>query len=112
MTILIVGNNIAILKDISKKFQEAYPSVNVVIKTDPLMAGKYSCSHSVDILITEPEMKRMNGMQLIDFVRHENPEIPAYFIVQETDVVNEPDGVTGVITYPLETDAIKNLLKI
>ncbi len=87
MTILIVGNNITILKEVSAQFQGIYPSADVMIKTDPLMAGKYSCCHEVDMLITEPEMKRMNGMQLIDFVRHEHPEIPAYLIVNEADVV-------------------------
>ncbi len=110
MTILIVGNNITILKEVSARFREIYPSATVVAKTDPLMAGKYSYAHSVDVLITELSMKRMTGIQLIDFVHHEHPDTPAYLMVNETDDVVETDGVTGIITYPFEADALKNLL--
>ncbi len=104
MTILIVGNNASILNELKSKLSIRGPSAELVIKTDPLMAGKYSHNHEVDILFTEMDMKRMNGMHLIEYVRHERPAVLTYLIVQEKDLHEYPlngiDNVTEFIKYP------------
>ncbi len=114
MTILIVGNNAPILKELTSKLSMRCPSAELVIKTDPLMAGKYSCSHEVDILIAEPDMKRMNGPQLTQFVRHERPAVRSYFIVQETALNEYPasgmEHVTGLIQYPFTDSNLDRIL--
>ncbi len=114
MTILFVGNNISVLEELSAEIETIYPSATVLIKTDPLMAGKYSYAHSVDILITELRMKRMDGMHLINFVHHEHPNIPAYLIGTMSDfeeyIIDEND-VTGMIVYPFTSASVKESLK-
>ncbi len=115
MTILTVGNDISILKELSDELWMLCPSASLVIKTDPLMAGKYSFNHSVDILITEMNMKRMNGMQLIDFVRRENPEVLTYTLSTKEEIekqnINQVENVTGIITYPFRKHSLEHLFR-
>ncbi len=116
MTILIVGNNASILKELESELTIRRPDAKLVIKTDPLMAGKYSHNHEVDILITEVDMKRMNGIQLTQFVRQERPAVRTYLLMQETDLNEYPlnlngiGDVTGVIKYPSTDGALEGVL--
>ncbi len=114
MNILAVGSNNAILQELSATLSAMDPSVCVEAKTDPLMAGKYSFTHCVDMLIAEMDMKRMDGIQLIDFVRHEHPNVLTFLIVKpadyETYLISETEGLTGILPYPFTGDALANLL--
>ncbi len=115
MTILTVGNEISILQELSDELLTICPSASLVVKTDPLMAGKYAFNHRVDILIAEMDMKRMNGIQLVDFVRREHPGVLAYLLGEKENMkkqnINQIENVTGIITYPFRNRSLEHLFK-
>ena len=78
------------------------------------MAGKYAFNHEVDIVFAEADMKRMNGLQLIHFVRQEHPGVLSYLIVPSGEKNDfpflTPDEVTGIIEEPLTKASLEKAL--
>ena len=92
MKILTVANHIAILEELEKELSAVSPGSEIIRETDALMAGKYAFNHEVDIVFAEADMKRMNGLQLIQFVRHKHPDVKSFLIGTEEDL----SGFLGV----------------
>lgn len=115
MKILTVGNHATILKELEKVLSEIFPGSEIIAETDALMAGKYAFNHEVDIVFAETNMKRMNGLQLIQFVKHEHPGVKSYLIGADEDfsesflIVSE--DVTGILTYPFTKKTIQAVLQ-
>ena len=115
MKILTVANHIAILEELEKELSAVSPGSEIIRETDALMAGKYAFNHEVDIVFAEADMKRMNGLQLIQFVRHEHPGVKSYLFGADEDfsesflIVSE--DVTGILTYPFTGKAIQAVLQ-
>lgn len=115
MKIMTVGNHAAVLKELGKELSEIFPESEIIAETDALMAGKYAFNHAVDMVFAETDMKRMNGLQLIQFVRHEHPGIKSFLIGSDEDfsesflIVSE--DVTGILTYPFSENAIRDVLQ-
>ena len=113
MKIMTVGNHGAVLNELEKELSEIFPDGEIIRETDALMAGKYAFNHEVDMVFAEADMKRMNGLQLIQFVRHEHPDVKSYLIGSEEEfsdsflVVSE--DVTGILTYPFTEEAIQEM---
>ena len=115
MKILTVENHIAILEELEKELSAVSPGSEIIRETDALMAGKYAFNHEVDIVFAEADMKRMNGLQLIQFVRHKHPDVKSFLIGTDEDlsgfwgVVSE--DVTGILTYPFMKKTIRDTLR-
>lgn len=112
MKIITVGNHIAVLKELGKVLSEIFPGSEIMAETDALMAGKYAFNHEVDMVFAETDMKRMNGLQLIRFVRHEHPGVKSYLIGSEKDFsesfLTVSEDVTGLLTSPFTKDSVKS----
>ena len=80
MTILTVGSDTPMLEQLNTKLLQVYPEATIVIRTDPLLAAQYSFQNPVDKLITQLNMKRMDGQMLERFVQRENPDVVTHFI--------------------------------
>lgn len=115
MKILTVGNHITLLKELGKELSEIFPEDEIIQETDALMAGKYAFNHEVDVVFAEVDMKRMNGLQLIQFVRHEHPDVKSYLIGTDKELSESflivSEDVTGVLTYPFAEHAIWDVLR-
>lgn len=115
MKILTVANHIAILEELEKELSAVSPGSEIIRETDALMAGKYAFNHEVDIVFAEADMKRMNGLQLIQFVRHKHPDVKSFLIGTDEDlsgfwgVVSE--DVTGILTYPFMKKTIQDTFR-
>ena len=115
MKILTVANHIAILEELEKELSAVSPGSEIIRETDALMAGKYAFNHEVDIVFAEADMKRMNGLQLIQFVRHKHSDVKSFLIGTDEDlsgflgVVSE--DVTGILTYPFIKKTIRDTLR-
>lgn len=115
MKILTVANHMIMLEEVEKELHGIFPEAEIIKETDALMAGKYAFNQGVDIVFAEVDMKRMNGFQLIEFVRHENPDVKSFLIGTEAEfsesllVVSE--DVTGILTYPFAENAICDVLQ-
>lgn len=113
MKILTVANHLAILEDLKEKLSDAFPGAEIIREKDALMAGKYAFNQKVDMVFAEMDMKRMNGLQLIQFVRQEHPDIKSFLIGPEKEfsesflVVSE--DVTGILIYPFAENAIREI---
>lgn len=114
--ILTVSNHRMMLDELEKELSAMYPEAEIIKETDALMAGKYAFHHDVDIVFAETDMKRMNGMQLIQFVRFEHPNVKSYLIGSEKELSESflvvTEDVTGVLTYPFSKNEIRNTGKM
>ena len=113
--ILTVGYHSEMLEELKKDLTDIYPDAEIVKVTDSLMAGKYAFNHEVDIVFAESEMKRMNGIQLIQFVRQEHPGVKSFLIGSETELAEsflvESEDVSGILTYPLSEKSVREALQ-
>lgn len=111
MKIMTVGNHATILKELVKALSEIFPGSDIIAETDALMAGKYAFNNNVDMVFAETDMKRMNGLQLIQFVRHEHPGVKSYLIGTDEEFsesfLTVSEDVTGLLTYPFTKDSVK-----
>ena len=114
MKILAVSHNALLLRELTSELSHIYPGAEISDNTDPLMAGKYSFSHDVDVVFAEADMKRMNGLQLIQYVRHEHPDVKSYLIGTEKELSDSflivSEDVTGILTYPFTKDSMRKAL--
>lgn len=108
MNILAVSSNAALLTTLEDILKSLFPDAVIARAADPLMAGKYAFHNKVDLLLAEAEMKRMDGVQLIRFVRQEQPGVRAWLMGrEETLQALSPSAqgeASGLITIPF-TDA-------
>lgn len=101
MTILAVSNSRHILAALGRILERLFPDAQVIDMTDPLMAGKYAFHNKVELLLADAEMKRMDGVQLIRFVRQEQPSVRAYLLGRDCGSgASLPEGAEGYIAYP------------
>lgn len=115
MKILTVANHKAMLDALEEELRDIFPGSEIVKETDALMAGKYAFNQGVDIVFAEAEMKRMNGLQLIRFVRQEHPRVRSYLMgsqeeLSESFVVVSED-ITGILVYPFAHRAVQDTCK-
>lgn len=104
----------AVLEELGRELSDIFPEGEIIKETDALMAGKYSFNHEVDVVFAEADMKRMNGLQLIQFVRQEHPDVKSFLIGSEKELSESflvvSEDVTGVLAYPLTENAIRDVL--
>lgn len=115
MKILAAANHTAMLEDLERKLSEIFPEAEIIKETDALMAGKYAFNQEVDIVFAEADMKRMNGLQLIQFVRHEHSGVKSFLFGSEKELLEAhltaAENVTGILTYPFAENAMRNALQ-
>lgn len=113
MKILTVANHMDMLNALEEELSAIYPESEIIKETDALMAGKYAFNQGVDIVFAEADMKRMNGLQLIQFVRQEHPAVKSFLIGTEQELAESfliiSEDVTGVLTYPFEKETIRKV---
>ena len=114
MKILTAANHVAILEELEKELSAVSPGSEIIRGTEPLMAGKYVFNHEDDMVFAETNMKPLNGLQRIQFVKHEHPGVKSYLIGADEDfsesflIVSE--DVTGILTYPFTKETIQAVL--
>ena len=114
MKILTAANHVAILEELEKELSAVSPGSEIIRETDALMAGKYVFNHEDDMVFAETNMKPLNGLQRIQFVKHEHPGVKSYLIGADEDfsesflIVSE--DVTGILTYPFTKETILAVL--
>ena len=110
MNILVVGSNEVLLTALEGILKGLFPRA-----ADPLMAGKCAFHNKVDLLLAEVEMRRMNGVQLIRFVRQEQPAVRAYLMGSADALRGLPPHIqsetAGLIPFPLTAAAVEAALK-
>lgn len=110
MKILTVANHKIMLDALERELGAIYPGSEIIKETDALMAGKYAFNQGVDIVFAEAEMKRMNGLQLIRFVRQEHPGVKSFLIGSQQELSESflvvPEDVTGILVYPFVKQAV------
>lgn len=98
MNILAVSSNAALLTALEGILKGLFPGAVITRAADPLMAGKYAFQNMVDIVLAQADMKRMDGIQLIRFVRQERTAARAYLMGQESVLRELPLSVQGEVT--------------
>ncbi len=83
MTILLVDTDSSRIRQTAQVLQTLFPRLDGLSTTDPLLAAKYAFEHSVDVLITGLNMRRMNGIQLSAFLQEKSPNAKVFFFASE-----------------------------
>ncbi len=91
MTILLVDSFIERLHGTALMLQSVVPDGLVMSIPDPLMAAKYAFNNPVSMLFTELNMKRMNGLELCDFVHEKNPDARLFLLASRQEFEDCPD---------------------
>lgn len=115
LKILVVTNSKTMLNELEGNLSDICPEATIIKETDALMAGKYAFNHEIDVVFAEADMKRMNGLQLIQFVRQEHPEVKSFIVGTERELsesfLTVSEDVTGVLEYPFAGDEIFDALQ-
>lgn len=115
MKILTVSNRLTVLSELNECLSALYPEADIIAETDPLMAGKYVFNNPVDMVFADVNMKRMTGLQLIQFIRHEHADTLAYLMgtgeeISDLLTMTALEDVRGVLIYPFsEASFIKDI---
>lgn len=115
MTILAVDNCSEKLLELSDILRKLHPSASVHPEVDSLMAAKYAFFHPVDILITEWNLKHMDGVRLADFVRAKCPNVQIYLTASQKefdDSVETFDDVTALLPHPVTEEALCGAMNV
>lgn len=111
MTVLAVDGSAARLNELSRLLEAAFPEDRVIAERDPLAAGKYSFNNPVDILFAAVEMPRLDGLKLVEFVRHANPDAFVFLLVgADADSGLWADEVDGLLPYPVTGALLRDAL--
>lgn len=114
MKILAVCNKSSVLSELCPILSDLFPEAEIIQETDPLMACKYSFNNKINYVFATDVMKRMNGSDLLQFIKKEHPEVKTCLISKDIQssssrLFDEPDGMIG---YPFSIESIKKILKI
>lgn len=114
MRILTVSNSLNVLSALNERLTKVYPEADIIRETDPLMAGKYSFHNAVDMVFADINMKRMTGLQLIQFIKHEHTDVLTYLVGTDEEIdasltMTASDDVTGVIIYPFTEESFSRI---
>ncbi|MGN0814914.1 MAG: hypothetical protein ACI4MH_06760 [Candidatus Coproplasma sp.] len=116
MRILTVSNRIDVLKELIGHIGRAYPEAEVIGETDPLMACKYAFNNAVDAVFADANMKRMTGLQLINFIRRENSQALTYLVGSVGEInactPSVENNLTGIVLYPFTEESFTGILKV
>lgn len=99
MTILVVDWDTKRLINTELLVRNIYPQDEILAYTDPLLAAQYSCNHMVEVVVAAWEMRRMNGLQMAEFVRKFRPRAQIYLTAC-------PQERAGGVTRTGEADAL------
>ncbi len=113
MKILVVSNNTSVLMNLCIRLESVFPLETIVQERDSLMAGKYAFNNKIDMIFADINMKRMNGVELVEFVKHDNPKVQAFLVGTAEEIfeltVSVPEDVDGILTYPFTDDLVVNM---
>ncbi|HQF41590.1 MAG TPA: response regulator, partial [Ignavibacteriaceae bacterium] len=108
-TILLVDDEIAYL-DLLKSIlnQEGYP--NVITESNPLNVKEILRTQKIDLILLDIYMPQMNGLQLLEQITPEYPNIPVIIVtaVDDKDIALEAIkfGAYEFIIKPPDTDRL------
>jgi DNA-binding LytR/AlgR family response regulator len=114
MRIFTVSNRLKILSELYEHLTKVYPEADIIEEIDPLMAGKQSFNNTVDMVFADINMKRMTGLQLIQFIRHVHTDALTYIVgtaeeISDSLTMAALDDVTGVIIYPFTEESFASI---
>lgn len=112
MKILAVGSHPALLAELCVCLSALFPNADVQKEMDALLAGKYVFNYKVDLLIAEVGIRRMNGVQLCQFARKEQPNVCTCVIGTEEELLSllPADDVDHMLEYPCTVDSLRAAL--
>lgn len=109
MKILAVGRDPTLLVEVCACLAELFPDAEVRREMDALLAGKYVFNHRIDLLIAEAGTKRMNGVQLCQFARREQPDVCTCVIGTEKELLSlaPVKEVDHTLEFPCTVDSLR-----
>lgn len=113
MTILAVDDSCERLNSLAQLLRRTFPEHAVIAQKDPLAAGKYSFNNPVDMLFAAIRMPRLDGMKLVEFVRHSNPKASVFLIAEhKSDAAGGlwADELDGLLAYPVTETLLRDAL--
>ena len=114
-TILFVDDSVSIRMLVKMILEDA--GYNVMIGEDGLDALSYLDGQTIDLVVTDLHMPRMNGMELIKEIRKQQNYrfVPILFLTTETKPELKKEakaaGATGWITKPFDKEKFLQVIK-
>lgn len=114
MTILAVDDSAEQLRDLVSLLKKTFPNDTVVAKGDALAAGQFCFNHPVDALFAAVKMPRLDGLKLMEFAQHANPNAMLFLLVdpkEEADEAFLQYEADGLLYYPITEEQLLSVLQ-
>lgn len=112
MEVLILANTNQCINDVKTALSAVYPESKARMYLDPLRAVQYAAGHPIDLILTEPDLKVLDGITLIQMLRKKYPDIKAVLIVDKRRNAGTRKAYPAElkITKPVTAEKLKALL--
>lgn len=113
--ILIVDDDIALLKMIAKKFETGPDNFNPVFVKDGVSAVNQIKNKKIDIVISDLQMPKMDGYGLLEYINGNYPDIPVIIITAfgkpKSKTILFENGASGYFEKPVNLDQLISEIK-
>jgi CheY-like chemotaxis protein len=108
--ILIVDDDIALLKMIAKKFEAGSSDFNPVFVKDGVSAVNQIKNKKIDVVISDLQMPKMDGYGLLEYINGNYPDIPVIIMTafgkpKSKEILLE-NGASGYFEKPVNLDQL------
>ncbi|MCB9481511.1 MAG: response regulator [Desulfobacteraceae bacterium] len=113
--ILIVDDDIALLKMIAKKFETGSDGFNPVFVKDGVSAVNQIKNKKIDIVVSDLQMPKMDGYGLLEYINANYPDIPVIIITAfgkpKSKTILLENGAAGYFEKPVNLDLLISEIK-
>lgn len=101
ITVLFVDDDAALRDITAETLERLVPTITVSTESTPTAVSERLAEESLDCIVSDYQMPRMDGLQLCEQVRSEHPDIPFFLFtsIDDRDVIEEAlaSGATDYI---------------
>ncbi len=108
--VLIVDDEDAIRSLLARIVARTYPTVHVSLANDGVDALRAFDYDPADLVLTNYDMPRMNGLALVQAIRTRSASVPIIMISADPTIAAAASGVTAFIAKPFRPRDIQQAL--
>lgn len=108
--VLITDDEDSIRSLLARIVARTYPMVHLSLANDGLDALRAFDHDPADLVLTNYDMPRMNGLDLVQALRARNTAVPIVMVSADPAVAAAAAGITAFIAKPFRTRDIQRVL--
>lgn len=110
MTFVTANSGRPQLEKLTQELVSAFPGSTIYQHTQPLRVAHDVLTHKVDAVVLEAEMEKISGLDLLERLRRQKPDLPVFITSKSNDLYEEAAAV-GASGYFVLPDGEQELLE-